>query len=458
MNPLHLLVVASLVARLALWVWRWTTGAAATEVPTPPRAAPGDGLLVGWVVVVALASAVVIAIAGPPTFPVLIPAVLLAVEPSPLAEFAVRRGWARAAWWPTRLSMFVWRQDRRGGAAVMAARADLVGGRVPAPPLPDGPLTTGMVFAAGLAAAGAGDRREARALVAASGWFDAQPPPISIVRDEWIAADLASRGQWDRLAALPDARVDTRRLWLLRAAAERLLDLEDAPNAATFEDLCDPVVHDGRWTTLLDRARAARHRAPFVAPPLPEDPQVRALEVHRRALLDPAWLDAALDAWDDAPPPAAIRERVLADLDAAFREADRVPDPGHGAVSAALDDRRHGALLDALGAQARALSERTRAQRDLPSPAEAAAFAWFVLHFPLVDPAPTGAAALQRRAAFRACFAPMVDWSADLYNRRGEYYLFRAVTRWLLAQARLASDEQAAQVLEHNLAASRVFA
>lgn len=423
------------------------------------RHPPFDGLVFAWAHLWWVGVAAVARLAGPWALVPLLPALLLALEPSALAVRAAVRGRSRTAWWATRLSLVVWRKDRRGGAALMAARAELAAGRVPVTPEVQGPVSAGFVMAEALAASARGDREGARALVAAAGWFERRPTALAAVRQEWIGADLAARGRWDALADLTDAEASTPRLRALRAAAARLLDRDDAPDAPAFERLAGALRDDPRWRAFLDRARAARHRPAFVAPALPAEPAARALEAHRRALLDPAWLDAALSAWDDAPPSPPIRARVLDDLHAAFVAAELEPDDGPGPMSTALGDVRHGAILDDLTAQADALRTRTAAAQDLDPLAEARAFSWFVVHFPIL-PHPGSdvhAAALRRRERFRACQPALLAWSADLYNRRGEGFLFRAVTRWLLAHATLAGDEVTAEVLRRNLAISRSF-
>jgi hypothetical protein len=414
--------------------------------------------MLAWLLGVLVAALGSLAVGGPLGLLVVVPAVLVLLEPSPIAERLIPRGPAWLVWWATRLSLVVWRRDRRGGADLMATRAAMAAGHVPAAPRVLGPITTGTVLSAGITAAARGDEVDGRALVATSGWFDAQPEPLSVVRQEWIAAEHAQRGAWDRIALEVPPTASSPRLRLLKATAERLLDLDDAPDAAVYEQLSRPFANHPEWRPLIDRARGARHRAAFVAPPLPEDPLARALEVHRRALLDPAWLDAAVEAWDDAPPPAAARERILEDLAAACVASRTFPDTAGGSVSAALVDHLQSALLTDLEAQTRALTSRRLAKHDLEPLAEAQELAWFVERFPLTEGSVAGAAALHRRQAFRICYAPLVDWSADLYNRRNQPYLFRATTRWLLAQAKLAGDTQAEAVLTQNLAVSAQYA
>jgi hypothetical protein len=448
------LILLGIAVRVALWVAKVMADSKSDHGGSGP-AAPGDPALVAWLVAVLGTAGATLAFGGPVMFVVVVPATLIALEPSALAPLLVPRLGPVAAYWTARLSLVVWRRDRRGGAAAMAAQATIASGATPPPVAVHGPVTTGVVLAAGLGAACGDDLVGARALVQAAGWFDAQPQPLVVLRQEWIAADLAARGRWELLAAhTPDT---SPRLLLLRAVAERLLDVEDAADAAALEHLARPLAQDPRWRPILDRARGARHRATFQAPPLPEDDFVRALEVHRRALLDDSWLDAAVDAWDDVTVPEAIRDRVLRDLGDGYLTAGRVPDAGAGAVRAALADRLHGAALDDLTAQGKALAARLAARRDLDPLAELREFAWFVHHFPVADEVPEGTDAFRRRALFRAVYGPLSDWSADLYNRRHQPYLFRAVTRWLLAQAHLVADAHSESVLRRNLEISASF-
>ena len=63
----------------------------------------------GWGVIVLLVSAMGIALTAGLGVVVVIPAACLLLEPAPIAALLLRFGRPGLVWWPTRLSMFVWR-------------------------------------------------------------------------------------------------------------------------------------------------------------------------------------------------------------------------------------------------------------------------------------------------------------------------------------------------------------
>ncbi len=120
--------------------------------------------------------------------------------------------------------------------------------------------------------------------------------------------------------------------------------------------------------------------------------------------------------------------------------------------------------LASLTLQGRALQARVAEQRDLDPLSEVRELAAIVATVAqAVGPAhlrPTGnaAAELELRTVFRAVYSPVTDWAADLYNRRRQPYLFRAVTWWLLDLARACGDGEAVALYLRNLQVSRGWA
>lgn len=394
--------------------------------------------------------------------PLLASAVLFA-EPWFLARaVAIPLGWSRVAFWLTRFSTLTWTDDRRGAARVAAAWAAARGrardaAAHPWVPPPDGderPLTASALAAAGLAAAASGDRGEARRLLAATEDFDRRPYPLRRVVSEWRAAEAATRGDWDAVARIAgEAYRPTPATVALGMAAERLLDLPEAPDATAFAAAWRraPALH-ANGADLFHRALAARHR------PAP-DPRsggglAGVLAAHARASASPAEVPEAARRWADVGPTDALRGQVVEDLaDLADRGPVRVADLAEGLgpeIADVVRERRLGRLEAAVSA----LRDRVRAGRGLDPLGEARE--WLAIRELYQRLVAFGGPEVAR-VAFHVMFAALTDLAADLYNARGQPYLFRAITRWLLAEAERVGDERATELLRHNLEVSRAW-
>lgn len=475
MNPVPVILGAMALLRLVAWAWGRVTG---NEASGRGRRPP-DAIYGAWLATFAFASLVAVLITGGLGLVLVIPLWALLFEPWWwIRALAVPRGWARVAYAGARLSGWVWRHDRRGGAAFGSALAS-VQGATPADPWIEAPpgivsVTAGMVSGAALVAGARGDARGAAALLRFSTWFDARPGPERDVVAEWLAAEAASRGDWEEVARTsrerPTATVGSA---FLHAVATRILESEDAPDLYELDrrwramqdgplagrSLDDPVRIGA--AALAERARHALHRV-HRADPEPSDPLEAALRAHARAMSGSGAVEGAVERWEVVLDrlPAALRDQVVAEL--ASRAAARTPLPRlAGSLGFEVRDRLVQRGLEDLALQVRALQQRVKAHADLDPMSEvreAASLAERVrsLVGPL-DAERDPADAILVRSIFRTLYSPVTDWAADLYNRRRQPFLFRALTWWLLDLARAAEDAEATDLYVRNLGVSRAW-
>ncbi|MCA9492969.1 MAG: hypothetical protein KC621_23725 [Myxococcales bacterium] len=479
MNPVPLIFAVMALVRLGVWAVRLVSGEDAPTQGTRRAASPPDSVYNAWIAALIVLSALVVLLTAGLGVLVVIPVWVLAVEPWWWARLvAVPRGWTRVAYASGRLSSWVWRHDRRGGAAFASALASVRGDEdgdawIEAPPDAVS-VTAGMVTGAALLAGRRGDVAGATALLRMSTWFDARPEPERAVVAEWLAADAARRGAWEEVVALTEDRTDgSVGLAFLHAVAARILETEDAPDLLELERRWHALQqgplaslqpdHPVRRSAvaLADRARAALHRVHRTPARPPDDPMQAALLAHRRALMSTSALGEALRCWEvveDRLPPR-VREQVVAEL-SVRAAACRPPPPAIGHLGFEVRDRLVQRGLEDLALQARALQERTKAKHGLDPMAEvreAASIAEQVhaLVGPLDATERDPATEILVRSIFRTVYSPVTDWAADLYNRRRQPYLFRALTWWLLELARAAGDGEATALYLRNLGVSR---
>jgi hypothetical protein len=283
----------------------------------------------------------------------------VAIVPGPLARaVAVPLGQVRLAYQLGRISA-----DGDSVGLVLAARA-LNRQRAPDPDDAAwiearrdaaGRLTDAQVIATGLVAAARGDRDGARALLESVVILPAAIPAARELAAEWLGADDAERGRWDRIAAraaqrghrqlgvdageldLPD-QVDALRsagapgqllwpatplLFFLEGVAARLTGAVDAPGDAALLVRWIEAPRRRKTWGLFRRATAAPRisEAPppagevAVRPATPSgDPIAAAVGAHVAALgaRDRDHLVAAALAWDGALGSADARARILA--------------------------------------------------------------------------------------------------------------------------------------------------
>lgn len=479
MNPVPIVLAVMALIRLGAWAVRHMSG---EEQPSSTRraASPPDAVYNAWIAALIVLSVMALVLTAGLGVVLVLPVWVLAIEPWWWAHrLAVPRGWTHVAYASGRVSSWVWRHDRRGGAAFASALASVRGDTeadawIEAPPDVVS-VTAGMVTGAALLAGRRGDVADAAALMRMSTWFDARPEPERDVVAEWLAADAARRGAWEEVVALTEDRADGAvGLAFLHAVATRILETEDAPDLLELERRWHalqqgPLAHlepdhpvRRSAAALADRARAALHRVHATPSRPPEDAMQAALLAHRRALLSTAALPEALRRWEvveDRLPPR-VREQVIAEL-AARAATCRPPPPASGHLGFAVRDRVVQRGLEDLSLQARALQERVRKQQGLDPMGEVREAASIVEHVrALVGPLDAGlerdpATEILVRSIFRTVYSPVTDWAADLYNRRRQPYLFRALTWWLLDLARAAGDGEATALYLRNLGVSR---
>jgi len=287
-----------------------------------------------------------------------------------------------------------------------------------------GPVGGAGVCAAGLLRAARGDLTSARALLRSVAWIHPGWTPgfASVVANEWLAADAASRGDWETVRDTPPPHSRAVRLLSL-VAARRLGD--DVPE------------------TSLRRAfrRAPRREAlrPLIEPATPPPPRPivpGATSPYRAAAAPPAEpLAAALRAHADtiaAPTAEGIRaaaaawERALADPTLAAAAAERAAELGAEDGWRAFTD----AISDELAAAALACDAPLR---DVAGPVgEAAARR---VQARVVADVEAAADALARRARDGRRLSPLDEWGELVELRRRHaraVALGDALTRHLL--------------------------
>ncbi|WP_437588497.1 hypothetical protein [Sorangium sp. So ce1000] len=442
----------------------------------------------------------------------LVPLVLLIAPWFVARRVLVPLGLPRAAYLVARLSNWTWSADRRGGAALAAAwalcrarkpdaaleawvteRIERGGERAGAGPAPSSgraaPLRGAGIAAGAMLAAHRGDVEGARALFDSVGGLDerACPREARRIAAGWLAAEAASRGDWEAVTGYACVG-GGRSLSLLGAVAARLVGAATAPGA--LELWLRWLIAPRRRATLplLRRALAASAGAPRPEPEAPEpcaakvaegDLWSRAVLLHAALLLRPrgqvsgddlrrlggAW-DAALD---DERAQAELRERAVSlgasgaqaalgplaraveeDLAATLRAA-RVPRAEWDDLGATIGRTRRrlrDELLSEVEIACDALRRRVDERRELPALSEWRE--WISLR------AQYEAAALLvgtefRRLAFPKLHADVCHAAVWLFNARKERSIANAMFRWLLAEAEALEDSRLAGLQRGNV-------
>lgn len=365
---------------------------------------------------------------------------LVAIEPWWAARWvAIPLRWPRAAYLLTRASPWAWRADRVGGAWFAAGWAaarrpvrDEAGERWledPDPPevrvrLSDPALTGAGLAGHALLAASAGDREQARALLAATPWFD-PPPIVARVASEWLAADAATRGDWDEVRAWA-SRAGTRRGALLDAIARRLLGEPIAGSELAERWRACPELHEP--------LAAVWARDPARTWPEVDGPPLRvALTWMARARLRLRALGVAALAWDralvDHP---ELREGVVAELvELAPKVEPRIV--GHTAVGREALQQLRVRAIRALERAVDVTRERTRSPWDLPALDEA--LIWLATVRLYDEAARTCVEVAHRREIYALVYPAVLDHALAYGERRGQGALVRAVVGWLRSEA-----------------------
>jgi hypothetical protein len=352
------------------------------------------------------------------------------------------------------------------------------------------PLGDAEVAATALLAATRGDTTTARGLLRSLAMIVENHPAVRELAGEWLACDAAERGAWDEL--LDDA---TRARWpatpmtyLLEGIAARRTGAAGAPSAAELW---------ARWA-LAPRRRATRPlviEAVAILPgapvtPGPADPTALsaaeptplpcAVAAHLAFATRPATavtLAFTVRAWDTALADAATRswlarraieldapagavERAIHDVAGAVTEdLARVAEAAQlgapagvdGPVGSGLARRlRHG-RLDALEAGFSRWADRRHDNTFHPSIDE-----WreFIALWTAYNAAVTAGGIELRRLAFPHAFSKGSNMAAWLWNKREEYALSHAISKWLLSEALAVGDAEAIELGHRNCALS----
>ena len=352
------------------------------------------------------------------------------------------------------------------------------------------PLGDGEVAATAFLAATRGDDTTARALLGSLHMIVEDHPAVRELAGEWLACDAAERAAWDELSddAARARWPATPLTYLLEGVAARHTGAAAAPGAAELW---------ARW------ALAPRHRAtygllvdalaiPRGAPVIPDAADAAdAAELAPDAALLPravaaylafdanpataAALASTVGAWDAALGDATTRgwlARRALELDAPAGAVERAIHDVAGAVTDDLAQRAEAAQLgappDARGPVGHGLTRRLRHGR--LDALEAAFSRWadrrqdhtphpsidewreFIALWTAYHAAVTAGGLELRRLAFPHAFSKGSHMAAWLWNKREEYALSHAISKWLLSEALVVGDSEAIELGHRNCA------
>ncbi|HEX3757477.1 MAG TPA: hypothetical protein VHW23_02180 [Kofleriaceae bacterium] len=359
------------------------------------------------------------------------------------------------------------------------------------------PLGDAEIAATALLAAGRGDAATARALLRSLPMIVESHPAVRELAGEWLACDAAERGAWAELcdpgrAAWPATPLG----FLLEGIAARHTGAAGAPPArelwarwliAPRRRATRALVIEALATASSGAPAGREPTAPGapgsadVAEPMPgtaDPPLPRAVAAHLALDARPATatgLALAVTAWDAALGDDATRAwlaRRALELDAPLGAVERAihdvagavtdelarlaeaaqlaaPPGAHGPVGGGLARRlRHG-RLDALEAAFSRWAERRHDQTRHPSIDE-----WreFIALWTAYNAAVTAGGLELRRLAFPHAFGKGSNMAAWLWNKREEYALSHAISKWLLDEALAVGDTEAIELGHRNCA------
>jgi hypothetical protein len=351
------------------------------------------------------------------------------------------------------------------------------------------PLGDAEITATALLAAGRGDAATARELLRSLTMIVENHPAVRELAGEWLACDAAERGAWRELTehAARAGWPATPLAFLLEGIAARHAGDPAAPS---------PRELWARWLVAPRRATTwalvveaiAGSRAPAAGDPAgasdpaaaaaPEPGLPRAVAAHLAFDATPMTaetLASAVGAWDaalaDAGTRAWLARRAL-ELDAPLGAAERAihdvagavtddlariaeaaqlaaPPGARGPVGGGLSRRlRHG-RLDALEAGFSRWAERRHDRTPHPSIDE---WRQFVALWTAYRAAVTAGGIDLRRLAFPNAFSRGSQMAAWLWNKREEYALSHAISKWLLDEALAVGDAEAIELGHRNCA------
>jgi len=344
------------------------------------------------------------------------------------------------------------------------------------------PLGDAEVTATAFLAAARGDTATARELLRSNAMLVENHPAVRELAGEWLACDAAERGAWDELIA--DAAAArwpaTPLTYLLEGIAARRIGATAAPGAgelwarwalAPRRTITRALVREA-----LAPPRAPARRAPDPAAAPDPTPLPRAVAAHLAFESRPATaasLAVTVRAWDAALADATTREwlaqRAL-ELDAPLGAVERAirdvagavtddlarladaaqlgaPHGASGPVGSGLVRRlRHG-RLDALEAGFSRWADRRHDDTSLASIDE-----WreFVALWSAYTAAVAAGGVELRRLAFPHAFSKGSHMAAWLWNKRGEFAVSHAISKWLLVEALAVGDTEAIELGHRN--------
>ncbi|MCS6902461.1 MAG: hypothetical protein RMJ98_22575 [Myxococcales bacterium] len=351
------------------------------------------------------------------------------------------------------------------------------------------PLRAAGLVAAALLRLHAGDRDGARLLLRSVELlrFPGSPPLAFRVAREWLAAEAATRGDWQAVLehASRDRSIFTSRGTIfLGAAARRLLGREDAPSDEQLWALWLLAPARTRTRPLLRRALAARP----VSPParreeasnevVSSDPLAAVLILQIQSWRDP---DPTLEdlvrlgkAWDHALENKALERRLLVrSMDLGTHEGskaiERLREVAAAQIAARAREKRlalgsveapgatveravkllRDGMLAELEASCEALRYRAMEKRALPATDEWCE--WLALRGLYEETGTIGGMGV-RRLAWTRVRDDVCKLAVWLWNERGERTIAHAMFLWLLDEAMALHDTDAMELHRKNVA------
>ena len=346
------------------------------------------------------------------------------------------------------------------------------------------PLGDAEVTATAFLAAARGDIATARELLRSNAMLVENHPAVRELAGEWLACDAAERGAWDELVAdAADARWPATPLtYLLEGIAARRTGAAAAPRARELWARWALAPRRGTTRVLVREAiappPAPARRQPSDAAVAATDPTPlpRAVAAHLAFESRPptaASLAFTVRAWDAALADATTRDwlaRRALELDAPLGAVERAiqdvagavtddlarlaeaaqlgaPPGVSGPVGSGLVRRlRHG-RLDALEAGFSRWADRRHDDTSLEAIDEWREFIalWSAYH------AAVAAGGFElRRLAFPHAFSKGSHMAAWLWNKRGEFAVSHAISKWLLTEALAVGDAEAIELGHRN--------
>jgi hypothetical protein len=342
------------------------------------------------------------------------------------------------------------------------------------------------ITAAGLLAAARGKKETTRLLFHAVDGVSRRSPRIARrTARSWLVADAAQRGAWKEVAVLGRGGLSYIRWpYAMGAIARRLTRDVRAPSdralwlawiAAPFRLATLPLL---RRALSVPRGTGTQNAQPIVALGRSSEALGDALQAHAACLREPteSTLLAAGRAWGNVGYGScalhferAFNHRLLAlrakthpqaALSSLLATAESDLAPLLDGVPAALlaksetleaaAGRARRRAMDEIESRAHAMAQRTARKTALHVSGEW--MEWGALRR-LCDRVARDAPDAVRRATFATVYAPACNYAVWLFNVRDEKLLANGIFRWLLEEARFASDAAALKVLEKNVKA-----